>query len=181
MKIGIAGCGGIGSNVAVNLVRYGIKDFKIADFDIIDKSNLNRQFYFEDQIGKPKVFMLFENLKRISSDVNIEPLNITITRENISEVFKDCNIIVEGFDTGTSKIFLIEELIGQKELIVSASGVAGKEIRKIKTINTSDNLFIIGDFKSDIKRNKLYSTKIGIIAAMMANIIIDRIEDSKIV
>ena len=43
MKIGIAGAGGIGSNVAVHLVRSGVESIKIADFDTIEKSNLNRQ------------------------------------------------------------------------------------------------------------------------------------------
>jgi molybdopterin/thiamine biosynthesis adenylyltransferase len=54
MKIGIAGAGGIGSNVAVHLVRSGVESIKIADFDRIEKSNLNRQFYFYDQIGMYK-------------------------------------------------------------------------------------------------------------------------------
>ena len=46
MKIGIAGAGGLGSNVAVHLVRSGISSLKICDFDVIENSNLNRQFYF---------------------------------------------------------------------------------------------------------------------------------------
>ena len=49
MKIGIAGTGGIGSNVAMHLVRSGITNLKFGDFDRIEKSNLNRQFYFEEQ------------------------------------------------------------------------------------------------------------------------------------
>ena len=59
--IGIGGAGGLGSNVAVNLVRSGITDIKIADFDVIEQSNLNRQFYFRDQIGQNKVNALYEN------------------------------------------------------------------------------------------------------------------------
>ena len=46
--IGIAGAGGIGSNVAVNLVRSGVDNFIIADFDKIEESNLNRQYYFHN-------------------------------------------------------------------------------------------------------------------------------------
>ncbi len=55
MKIGIAGAGGIGSNVAANLVRSGVSCLKIIDFDRIEPSNLNRQFYFQDQVGCLKV------------------------------------------------------------------------------------------------------------------------------
>ena len=50
--IGIAGAGGIGSNVALQLVRGGLGHLKIIDFDHIETSNLNRQFYFSDQIGR---------------------------------------------------------------------------------------------------------------------------------
>ena len=52
MKVGIAGVGGIGSNVAMNLVRSGVLHLKIVDFDSVETSNLNRQFYFADQIGR---------------------------------------------------------------------------------------------------------------------------------
>ena len=63
--IGIAGAGGLGSNVAISLSRAGIGKLIISDFDIIEPSNLNRQQYFIEQIGKPKVIALKENLMRI--------------------------------------------------------------------------------------------------------------------
>ena len=47
-RIGIAGAGGLGSNCAMALVRSGITKLIIADFDSVDESNLNRQFYFHD-------------------------------------------------------------------------------------------------------------------------------------
>ena len=51
MKIGIAGVGGIGGNVALNLVRIKIKWLKIVDSDRVEESNLNRQFYVKDQVS----------------------------------------------------------------------------------------------------------------------------------
>ena len=53
--VGIAGIGGIGSNVGKILIRSGVMNLKIVDFDHVEPSNLNRQFYFADQIGNPKV------------------------------------------------------------------------------------------------------------------------------
>ena len=47
---GIAGCGGLGSNCAVALARCGIGKLVLADFDVIQESNLNRQYFFFDQI-----------------------------------------------------------------------------------------------------------------------------------
>ena len=53
--VGIAGAGGLGSNCALHLVRSGVGRLVIADFDVVNDSNLNRQFYFRDQIGRKKV------------------------------------------------------------------------------------------------------------------------------
>ena len=64
-KVAIAGLGGIGSHVAVLLVRAGIKQLTLIDFDKVDQSNLERQYYFIDQIGQKKVDALFNTLRKI--------------------------------------------------------------------------------------------------------------------
>ena len=63
-RVGIAGAGGLGSNCAHALVRSGLGSLVIADFDTVELSNLNRQFYFHDQLGKIKVdvFYTIKNL-----------------------------------------------------------------------------------------------------------------------
>jgi sulfur carrier protein ThiS adenylyltransferase len=59
-RIGIAGCGGLGSNCAVALSRVGIGRLILVDFDVVELSNLNRQYYFRDQIGLLKTEALTE-------------------------------------------------------------------------------------------------------------------------
>lgn len=172
--IGIAGAGGIGSNVAVNLIRSGVKKLKIVDFDKIEQSNLNRQFYFQNQIGRYKVEALKENLLRINNKAEIITLNTKIEEYNINDIFDDCDIIVEGFDKAEYKALLIEYFIETKALIVSASGVAHHDLDEIKTKKIKDNCYITGDFKKDIKDFKTYSTKVSIVAAMMANIVLEK-------
>ena len=98
MKVGIAGCGGIGSNVAYHLIRSGVLDFCVGDFDFVEETNLNRQFYFHDQIGRKKASCLEENLKRISPQARIKAEVIRFDKENILSFFKECDIIVEAFD-----------------------------------------------------------------------------------
>ena len=66
--VGIAGAGGLGSNCAMHLVRSGIGKLVIADFDTVNESNLNRQFFFRDQVGRVKVEALRENLLRINPE-----------------------------------------------------------------------------------------------------------------
>ena len=70
-RIGIAGAGGLGSNCAMHLVRAGVRRLVLADFDMVAPSNLNRQFFFRDQIGRKKVDALAENLRRIKPDLEL--------------------------------------------------------------------------------------------------------------
>ena len=172
LKIGIAGGGGIGSNVAVHLIRCGVTNFKIVDFDIIEESNLNRQFYFKDQIGKNKVETLYENLKRINPHANIEIVNERIERTNINRIFEDCEILVEAFDKKEYKKMLIEESYDKKKMIVSASGIADSDLENIKIKKVSPNLYIVGDFSKDISLYKTYSPKVVYIASIMADIVL---------
>jgi len=176
IKIGIAGVGGIGSNVAFNLVRSNINNLKIVDFDIIEESNLNRQFYFQDQIGLNKVDALEENLKRINNDIKIEKIKLFLDENNIFDVFKDCNIIVEGFDKIEQKKMLIEKFAYTGKFIISACGVAGLNIDRIDIKKLQDNIFIVGDFTTDIEDKKLFSPKVIIIASMMANLILNKLK-----
>ena len=82
VKVGIAGAGGLGSNCAFNLVRSGFYKFKIVDFDVVEPSNLNRQFFFLDQLGMPKVLALEENLRRINPEVRIDFIQQKVQKDN---------------------------------------------------------------------------------------------------
>ena len=175
MKIGLAGVGGIGSNVALNLVRSGISSLKIVDFDRIESSNLNRQFYFHDQIGQPKVHMLAENLRRIRPQVKIEAVLQHISPENIGELFAACPIIVEGFDSVAAKKMLLERFAGTKELVVSASGIAGSGCDSI-TRRKLGNCFVVGDFVNDCHEHDLYAHKVVAVAAIMSELILNHIQ-----
>ena len=74
--VGIAGCGGLGSNAAVSLVRAGIGKLILADHDVVEESNLNRQYYFQSDIGKKKVEALTYHLKAINPEIKLEQLTI---------------------------------------------------------------------------------------------------------
>jgi sulfur carrier protein ThiS adenylyltransferase len=171
MKVGIAGVGGIGSNVAVHLVRAGCTSLKLVDFDRVERSNLNRQFYFVDQIGGYKVDMLRENILRILPDATIEIARLRLTSENMLDTFRDCQFLVEGFDDQESKKLLVETFADFDMPIISASGIAGRKIDTIR-VNRLGNCTIVGDFQTDFRSNRLYGPKIAVIAAMMADFVL---------
>ena len=174
MKIGIAGAGGLGSNVAVHLVRSGISSLKICDFDVIENSNLNRQFYFKDQIGQNKVNALFENLKRINPSLNLQIIQRKLDNSNLENIYNDCDIIVEAFDKKEFKALLLEKFINSKKLIVAASGVAHHNLENVETRKIKDNLYIVGDFSKGIDSYKTFSTKVNYVASIMTNIVLDK-------
>ena len=165
MKIGIAGVGGIGSNVAVNLARSGIDTLKIVDFDRVELSNLNRQFYFFDQIGRLKVEALAENLRRIRPELAIEAVAERVDSSTCGALFADCDLIVEGFDGQADKKMLVECLGGER-IVVSACGIAGSELENIR-VRRLGNCYIVGDFTTDCKTAPLFSHKVAAVANHM--------------
>jgi sulfur carrier protein ThiS adenylyltransferase len=171
MQIGIAGAGGIGSNVAFQLVRGGIRHFKIVDFDTIENSNLNRQFYFADQVGQPKAATLALNLARINPAIHVEVVHARLDAENMAPTFSDADVVVEGFDGAQSKKVLLETFAGSQKLVVSASGVAGLELDTITT-QTVGNCHIVGDFTTAAGIDNLYAPKVILIASIMSQIVL---------
>ncbi len=163
MKIGIAGIGGIGSNVARHLAQARVKELKIVDFDHVEVSNLNRQFYFFSQVGSKKTDSLKKNLKDIFPEICIEKLDKKIRPQDAEDLFSDCDIVVEGFDNKNLKKMLIEELCKTDKLVVSASGIAGNNMDEITTKKIG-NCHIVGDFISDHFDFKLFPPKIAMIA-----------------
>ncbi len=70
-SVGIAGLGGLGSNAAIALARAGVGKLVLVDFDLIERDNLNRQYYFSDQIGRAKVDAIKGNINRINPNINV--------------------------------------------------------------------------------------------------------------
>ena len=178
MKIGIAGIGGIGSNVARHLAQAGVKEIKIVDFDRVETSNLNRQFYFFSQVGEKKTDSLKKNLKGIFPGMGIEKIEKKIEPGDAKILFSDCGIIVEGFDNKILKKMIIEELCGTGKLVVSASGIAGKNMDAV-AIRKLGNCHIVGDLTSDQSCNDLFPPKIMMVASIMAGLILNHAKGMK--
>jgi sulfur carrier protein ThiS adenylyltransferase len=172
-SVGIAGLGGLGSAVAVALARVGIGRLVIADFDVVEPSNLNRQQYFIDQIGMWKVDAMKENLSRINPYVKVDGRRVIVTPENVEEVFSGCSIVVEAFDKAEMKEMLINSLMRKMPdcIIISASGVAGHgPNNEIRTIKFAKNLFVVGDLVSSAQIGRgLMAPRVGIAAHHQAN------------
>jgi len=177
IKVGIAGAGGLGSNCAFNLARSGFKKLKIVDFDIVEPANLNRQFYFIDQIGMPKVEALKKNLERINPDLELEIFQLKIDAGNIVELFSDCDVIVEAFDNVAGKTLLAEKFYSSGKLVVCASGLGGwGNTDDIKVRKVHPKFYMVGDMMTEVNNDiPPISPRVNITAAKQADIVLDYI------
>ena len=175
-SVGIAGAGGLGSNVAVSLARVGVGRLVIADFDKVEPSNLNRQHYFIDQVGQRKVEALRENLLLINPYSLYEVHDVRITRKNTAKIFARVDVLVEAFDRAAAKEMLIETSLARfpSRPIVAASGLAGYGMnRKLRTRRLG-NLYICGDEESQCPKGvSPMAPRVALVAAMQANLVVE--------
>lgn len=183
-RIGIAGAGGIGSNLALNLARIGIGNLHIVDFDKVELVNLNRQNFYLKDIGKFKINALKEHILDINPFINIVCQNVKITSQNASEIFKNDDIVCEAFDDENAKSMLSDEILSNYDdkFVVATSGLAGYKIRNEFGVKSFGNrLFVCGDFSSDdIFEVGVMSPKVCMTAALCANVVVNLILKGKI-
>lgn len=171
-RVGIAGAGGLGSNVAAHLVRAGVPSLTLADFDVVSESNLNRQFYFRDQIGRRKVDALAENLRRIEPALDLRLVDARLGESDMAETFADCAVVVEAFDGAEAKAALYRAVRGRP--VVGASGLAGwGRSGAIGLRRIGRDLYMAGDGESGVGEGLApQSARVGIAAAIEANTVL---------
>lgn len=175
-SVGIAGCGGLGSNCAVALARVGVGKLIICDFDILTETNLNRQYFFYDQLGLKKATALKENINRINPEVTVEAHDIKLNADNIIEIFSDCDVIVEAFDRADMKKMILETVLCQMpdKPLVSGNGLSGWGNSNSIHMERTGNLYICGDGISEATDdNPPLAPRVGIAANMQANTVLE--------
>ena len=173
VRVGIAGAGGLGSNCAMHLVRSGVKHITIVDFDVVNESNLNRQFFFRDQIGQKKVEAIKANLLRIEPDADIRAVDIRLDASSAREIFADCGIVVEAFDAVDAKVMLVSAFASSGKKLVTASGLAGWGRSNAMRVRKMGNIVAIGDGETSVGDGAApVSPRVGIAAAMEANAVV---------
>lgn len=171
---GVAGLGGLGSAIAVALARSGIGRLILADFDVVEPSNLNRQQYFIDQLGLLKTDALAANLRRINPYVAVETHNVRLTPDNIVPLFGAVSVLLEAFDRADQKAMLLRTFAAQRPLIplVAASGLAGFGAEESMGVRKmGKNIYVVGDLETGARPGcGLMAPRVGIAAHMQANV-----------
>jgi sulfur carrier protein ThiS adenylyltransferase len=150
--VAVCGLGGLGSNIAIALVRSGIGKLLLIDFDCVDVTNLHRQQYKASQIGRYKAEALAENLLEIAPYTEIHTVTVKITEENFAELLKEADIVCEAFDHAESKAMLVNGVLEQLPhcYLVAASGMAGMNTpNTIRTRKIMKRFYLCGDEVSE--------------------------------
>ena len=174
VRIGVAGAGGLGSNCAMHLVRAGIRHLVVVDFDVVSESNLNRQFFFRDQLGMKKVDALKANLLRIDPEADVQAVDVRLDAVSTRELFEDCDIVVEAFDVVEAKTMILSTLMPLGMRLVTVSGLAGwGKSNAMRVRKMGANVVVVGDGETGVATDVApVSPRVGIAAAMEANAVV---------
>lgn len=174
-KVAIAGLGGLGSNIAMQLARIGVCHLHLIDFDQVDISNLNRQHYFIRHLGKAKTVALAEQLKEVNPYINLTLDCLKVTEDNIEALFKEDDYICEAFDVPENKAMLVNKIleIYPDKYLVSGIGMAGfGHSNDIKTRKLNGHFYICGDETRGLDtHHSLMAPRVTICASHQSNMI----------
>ena len=172
-NVAILGLGGLGSNIAISLARIGVGKLSLVDYDIVEPSNLNRQQYFIEDIGKFKSEALKKIISRINPFIETKTYNMFVNKKNIDK-FKDADIIIEAFDNPACKAEICNSVLlnMRDKYLIASSGMAGYyDSNTILTKKIRDKFYICGDFVSEAKKGEgLMAPRVAICANHMANL-----------
>ena len=119
----IVGAGALGSVVAMYLAGAGVGKLRIADFDTVAISNLQRQVFFtEREIGMPKCEMLRDRIVNLNSNAIVECFTSAVNTDNICEFTSGCDVVVECTDKIATKAMLVDA-VGKVGLPIVLGGV----------------------------------------------------------
>ena len=174
--VAVCGLGGLGSNIAVALARAGIGKLLLIDFDRVDLTNLHRQQYKTDQIGRYKTDALAENLSEIAPYTEIRVVTEKITEGNIANLLKDADIVCEALDNAESKAMLANGVLEHlpRCFLVAASGMAGMDTpNTIRTRKIMKRFYLCGDEVSEVEASiGLVAPRVMLCAAHQAHTVL---------
>lgn len=169
--VGVVGLGGLGSNVAMWLARLGVGHLQLIDFDRVELSNLNRQYYFLEDLDKPKAEALLPKLKQVNPFGDYQICTERLTEANLEDLLSAAEIVCEALDKPESKALLVNGVLEKfpEKYLVAASGLAGfgsSDLMQVRKI--TPRFYLCGDGHSDFKQLPLCGARVGLCAAQEA-------------
>lgn len=124
-KVAVIGLGGLGSPASIYLAAAGVGKLLLVDEGEVELSNLNRQIlHWERDVGKPKVESAKEKIEELNPEVEVETLMEKIGRDNVHDVVREVDLVVDGLDNFSSRVIVNRACVEEGKVFVHA-GVYG--------------------------------------------------------
>jgi molybdopterin/thiamine biosynthesis adenylyltransferase/rhodanese-related sulfurtransferase len=121
-KVLCLGAGGLGSPASFYLAAAGVGTIGIIDDDVVDASNLQRQIlHTTDRVGMPKVESAKKTLTALNPDVKIVPFKARLNSDNVLDIIKDYDVIVDGVDNFPTRYLLNDAALKLGKPVAHAS------------------------------------------------------------
>ncbi|NPA52791.1 MAG: molybdopterin-synthase adenylyltransferase MoeB [Aquificae bacterium] len=121
-KVLVIGAGGLGSPSLYYLAAAGVGTLGIVDFDVVDFSNLQRQIlHSTDRVGMPKVESAKKTIQALNPDVNVIAHNEKIHKNNVMDIIKDYDIVLDGSDNFPTRFLINDACFFLGKPLVSAA------------------------------------------------------------
>lgn len=170
-RVAIFGLGGLGSNVAMWLARLGVGHLLLYDFDRVELSNLNRQYYFVEDVGEYKAVALLKHLRAVNPYGDYQSRVVRLTEDNLAELVDTAPIVCEALDKPEAKALLVNGVLESfpDKFLVAASGLAGfgtSDSMQVRQI--TPHFYLCGDGSSSFLDLPLCGARVGLCAAQEA-------------
>ena len=121
-KVFCLGAGGLGSPALFYLAAAGVGTIGVVDADVVDISNLQRQIIHSTQdVGKSKVGSARETIEGLNPDVNVITYNERLTADNIREIIRDYDVLLDGSDNFPTRFLMNDAAFFERKTLVSGS------------------------------------------------------------
>lgn len=159
-KVAVIGIGGVGGYAVEALVRAGIQNLIIVDYDIVDITNLNRQIIsLHENIGMKKTDVIKDRINKINPNCNVIVIDKKLDENNTKELFNyDIDYIVDACDTLKVKEQLILECSNRNIKLISSMGTGNKlnpELLKITDIKKTSYDPLAKKLRKFVKDNNI--------------------------
>lgn len=175
-SVAVAGCGGLGSNIAVWLARAGVGRLHLVDFDTVELSNLNRQQFELADLGVPKVDALAARIARVNPYARVTVDRVRLDAENAAGLLGAFPLVAEAFDDPAAKATLVDTLLALPggPVVVGASGMAGwGPAGTIATRRVTGRFYLCGDESADVATTPaLLASRVAVCAGHQATALI---------
>ncbi len=165
-KVMIFGLGGVGGFVVETIVRSGVGEVVLVDFDIIEKDNYNRQIIATDNcLGQTKGEAFLKRIKSINPECKVTLVSKFILPDNLNNLdFSDLDFIVDAIDTISTKLAIIKKAKELEIPIISSMGFGNKlDVTKIQItdITKTEMCPLAKVIRNELKKQRINKVKVA--------------------